>query len=176
MTKAASNAPVVKTQQQRLAEINAANRKADRLQVRAALLAEKKAASELRAAVERGEAVADPFARVKVMAKTHFDASGESLQAPKPVVRKSQEPEVVQATETKQPTVMGKEGEDLELPKKEWSFDYVKYSNDCLGFRAHEHKKYDEQGRCLSIWPRVMCEDEILARMDLDITAIVEEY
>ena len=73
---------VGKTQQERLAEINRANRKANTHDVRKAQLAERKAEALARAAVERGEAVANPFARVKTYAKTYHDANAH-LNVPK---------------------------------------------------------------------------------------------
>ena len=63
------------TEQERLAELNRLNRKKNTEEVRRAQLAEQKAAAAHRAAIERGEAVADPFARVKIRPKTHFDAN-----------------------------------------------------------------------------------------------------
>ena len=70
-----------KTQQERLAELNRANRKFNTENVRRAQLAERKAEAIQRAAVERGEAVANPFARVKVRATTHHDVN--ALNVPK---------------------------------------------------------------------------------------------
>lgn len=66
------------TQQERLAELNRANRKANRENVRKAQLAERKAERINREAVQRGEAMPNSFARVKTYAKTHHDAN-ESL-------------------------------------------------------------------------------------------------
>jgi RNA polymerase-associated protein RTF1 len=63
------------TEQQRLAELNRRNRKENAERVRRAQVAEKKARMELARKVERGEASGDPFARVKVMPKIHYDAS-----------------------------------------------------------------------------------------------------
>ena len=61
------------TQQERLAELNRQNRKKNSEDVRRAQQAEQKAARLARQAVERGEAVQDPFARVKTHAKIHHD-------------------------------------------------------------------------------------------------------
>jgi RNA polymerase-associated protein RTF1 len=80
--KAGPQTPQGKTQQQRLAEINAANRKLNTQNVRKAQIKERKAEALRRAAVERGEAAADPFARVKIAPKTHFNAD-DHLKAPK---------------------------------------------------------------------------------------------
>lgn len=71
-------APTGPTQQERLAELNKANRKANRENVRKAQLAERKAERMNREAVQRGEAMPNSFARVKTYAKTHHDAN-ESL-------------------------------------------------------------------------------------------------
>ncbi|KAL8725556.1 MAG: hypothetical protein Q9166_007279 [cf. Caloplaca sp. 2 TL-2023] len=75
------------TQQERLAELNRANRKANAADVRKAQLAEKKAEALARRRVERGEAVADPFARVKTRPRTNYDASGEHLAPPQPAAK-----------------------------------------------------------------------------------------
>jgi RNA polymerase-associated protein RTF1 len=62
-------------EQQRLAEINLRNQKLNTENVRRAQLEERKANRKAAAAVARGEAVADPFARVKTRAKTHYDVT-----------------------------------------------------------------------------------------------------
>ena len=71
------------TQQERLGEINRANRKANTIHVRKAQQKERRAEMLNRAAIARGEAVPNPFARVKVMAKIHHDVN-EHLKVPKP--------------------------------------------------------------------------------------------
>ena len=63
------------TQQERLAELNRLNRKANTEDVRKAQQAERKAEALAREAIARGEAVANPFARVKTRAKIHHDSS-----------------------------------------------------------------------------------------------------
>ena len=68
-------APPEPTQQERLAELNRQNRRKNAEDVRKAQLAEKRAARLARQAVERGEAVQDPFARVKTLSKTHYDVN-----------------------------------------------------------------------------------------------------
>lgn len=73
--KAHVSGPVEKTQQEKLAELNRANRRKNAEDVRKAQLAEKKAARLAREAVNRGEAVQDPFARVKTLSKTHYDVN-----------------------------------------------------------------------------------------------------
>ncbi|MCJ1385882.1 hypothetical protein MMC17_009006 [Xylographa soralifera] len=70
------------TQQERLGEINRANRKANTIHVRKAQQKERRAEMLNRAAIARGEAVPNPFARVKIMAKIHHDVN-EHLKVPK---------------------------------------------------------------------------------------------
>lgn len=68
-------APTQPSEQDRLAELNKKNRKANREDVRKAQLAERKAERLSREAVQRGEALQNPFARVKTYAKTHHDVN-----------------------------------------------------------------------------------------------------
>jgi len=68
-----NQAPAEPTQQERLAELNRSNRKKNTEEIRKAQLAEKRAARLAREAVQRGEAIQDPHARVKTHAKTHHD-------------------------------------------------------------------------------------------------------
>ena len=70
------------SQQERLAALNKANRKANAEEVRKAQIAEKKAEAIARKAVERGEAAANPFARVKTRAKVHYDVNDDYLSVP----------------------------------------------------------------------------------------------
>lgn len=72
------------TQQERLAELNRANRKANTEEVRKAQRAEKRAQALAQRAIDRGEAVADPFARVKTRPRTNYDANDQHLTVPKP--------------------------------------------------------------------------------------------
>jgi len=71
------------TPEQRLAEINLRNQKLNAENVRRAQIEERKASRRAAAAVARGEAVADPFARVKTRAKTHYDVNEQNLLVPK---------------------------------------------------------------------------------------------
>ncbi|KAI4121508.1 MAG: hypothetical protein LQ338_006328 [Usnochroma carphineum] len=82
--KSANTGP---TQQERLAELNRANRKANAEEVRKAQRAEKRAHALAQRAIDRGEAVADPFARVKTRPRTQYDANGEHLAPPKPIAK-----------------------------------------------------------------------------------------
>ena len=71
------------SQQDRLAELNRINRKKNIEEVRKAQRAERKAQLLAAKAVERGEAVQDPFARVQTRAKTHHDVNKDTLAPPK---------------------------------------------------------------------------------------------
>jgi RNA polymerase-associated protein RTF1 len=70
-------------EQERLAEINLRNQKLNTENVRRAQLEERKANRKVAAAVARGEAAADPFARVKTRAKIHYDHSSNNRAVPK---------------------------------------------------------------------------------------------
>ena len=82
-----SKAPVSTgpNEQERLAILNRNNRKQNQQEVRKAQQAERKAEALNQAAIERGEAVANPFARVKTRAKTHYDVKKDSLVPPKSI-------------------------------------------------------------------------------------------
>lgn len=78
-----SPAQKVLSQQERLAALNRANRARNQEEIRKAQLAEKKAQKEAAAAVARGEAVKNPFARVRTRAKFNFDVEdNNSLKVP----------------------------------------------------------------------------------------------
>ena len=64
-----------KTQQERLAELNRINRKQNVQDVRRAQIAERKAERLAQGAIARGEATANPFARVKTRAKILHDSA-----------------------------------------------------------------------------------------------------
>ncbi|KAH2936328.1 hypothetical protein KXW73_001656 [Aspergillus fumigatus] len=68
-----------KSDYERLAELNLRNQKLNTESVRRAQLEERKASRKAAAAVARGEAQANPFMRVRTLAKTHYDANGNSL-------------------------------------------------------------------------------------------------
>lgn len=70
---------------ERVHQINIRNQKLNYENVRRAQLEERKAARKAAAAVARGEAPADPFMRVRTIAKTHHDVSGKSQDASKSV-------------------------------------------------------------------------------------------
>lgn len=77
-----NSSPAEPSQQERLAALNRANRKANTQDVRRAQQAERKAEALARKAVERGEAVQNPFARVKTRAKVHHDIHKDALAPP----------------------------------------------------------------------------------------------
>lgn len=70
---------------ERVHQINIRNQKLNYENVRRAQLEERKAARKAAAAVARGEATADPFMRVRTIAKTHHDVSGKPQEVPKSV-------------------------------------------------------------------------------------------
>ncbi|KAH0564901.1 hypothetical protein GP486_001717 [Trichoglossum hirsutum] len=71
--------PKEKGQQDRLAEINRRNRKANAEAVRKAQIRERREDLKAQAAVARGEALPDSFKRVKTRAKVHYDANADAL-------------------------------------------------------------------------------------------------
>lgn len=81
MAKPTSN---VLSEAERVHKINIRNQKLDHENVRKAQIAERNAARKAAAAVARGEAVADPFMRVRTVAKTHHDLSEKPKDAIKP--------------------------------------------------------------------------------------------
>ena len=70
---------------ERVHQINIRNQKLNYENVRRAQLEERKAARKAAAAVARGEAMADPFMRVRTVAKTHHDVSAKVLGGVKSV-------------------------------------------------------------------------------------------
>lgn len=68
------------SQQDRLAELNKANRRANTEDIRRAQLAEKAREREKEEAIARGEAVANPFARVKTRAKVMHDVNSQAIK------------------------------------------------------------------------------------------------
>ena len=150
--KTPAPAPQGKTQQERLGEINRANQKANSENVRKAEQAEIRLKRAHRAAVERGEAVANPFSRVKITPKTHFDVNNpQTAPRPKPVVKKesSQAPPSPSST----PNPSGPRPELSLLSKKYASYDVHLGGPQQPTFLRHN--MYDE---------------EIIGHMDLGIT------
>ena len=150
--KAPAPAPQGKSQQERLAEINRANRKANTENVRKAQLAEQKAKRAHLAAVERGEAVADPFSRVKVMPKTHHNVNEQNtFVKPKPIIKKEIKEEIKEEPQQKPKPIVAST-ELSELSKK-----YARYDIHLGG---------PQQPRFLRHKP---CDDEIIGNLDLGI-------
>jgi RNA polymerase-associated protein RTF1 len=154
----AVEAPKGKSQQERLAEINKANRKANTRDVRKAQIAERKRNAELQAAVERGEAVPDAFARVKVRAKTHHDVNSH-LNVPKP--KGSQE--LLSGSEASRGNTPAP-GSGINTPKKE--------STPALGQNLEIPKVAPTTlaaGKGMVFKPSQCIENDVLASMDFGI-------
>ncbi|KAI9833616.1 MAG: hypothetical protein M1819_003569 [Sarea resinae] len=77
-----SKVPKPPNQQERLAALNRANRKANAEDIRRAQIAEKRADARAQAAVARGEATANPFQRVKTRARIHYDVNSSTHTPP----------------------------------------------------------------------------------------------
>ena len=140
-------APAPLSEQERLAELNKMNRKKNTEDVRKAQQAEKRAARLEREAVARGEAVQNPFARVKVLSKTHHDAN-ETL-APHRVRQ--------QQINSNQGSRQGTPGTPMLGPKKE----------PVARIRTPEHKPLLKGG--LPVLSSRNRDDEVLAAMDFGI-------
>lgn len=84
-TLSKANTDKTLTEAERVHQINIRNQKLNYENVRRAQLEERKIARKTAAAVARGEAVADPFMRVRTIAKTHHDVSGKPNEGSKPV-------------------------------------------------------------------------------------------
>lgn len=69
-------APAEKTEQERLEEINRRNQRLNAENIRKAQLEERKRERKNAAAIARGEALPDRFARVKTVARTYYDVNG----------------------------------------------------------------------------------------------------
>ena len=180
LAKAAPAKPAGLTQQQRLAEINRANRKANTENVRRAQLAEQRAQAAHRRAVERGEAVADPFARVKVMAKTHFDVNNPQRingQKPTPsqVAAEAKTAAAVAATtngvngKAKTAAEDGVDGAELKVELKNATFDWAEYDQ----MAAFAKVCRGRNGEKASIFKRKPCVHEVLASYDFGLDDLV---
>ncbi|KAI9889744.1 MAG: hypothetical protein M1814_005043 [Vezdaea aestivalis] len=77
--KKEDDTPKPPSQQERLAQLNRANRKLNTEEIRRAQIAERKADREAAAAVARGEQAPNAFARVKTRAKTHHDVNDPGI-------------------------------------------------------------------------------------------------
>ena len=141
LTKQPSTVKKGPTQQERLAELNRANRRANTEDIRKAQLAEKEAEAKEAAAIARGEATANRFARVKTRAKLVHDVNGEILP-----VKSSQEIEEEHKSSQAESTTLKKRVAVPALMKR-------------LG---------DQKGGIPTIRRRAM-DDEIIGAMDLAI-------
>ena len=151
--KAAPSVPKEKSQQERLGDLNRANRKANTENVRKAQLAEQKAKRLHRAAVERGEAVADPFSRVKIVPKTHFDVNNPyAVSKPKAIAKKPTTPSSPASSVHSLPV------------KQELSPLYQRY------LRYDIHLGGVQQPKFLR---HVVCNDELLGHIDLGLNVNV---
>lgn len=164
--KPATQQPEGKTQQQRLAEINAQNRRLNTQSVRRAQLAERKARMELMAAVERGEAVADPLARVKSLPRTHYDVNNPHSNRRRPMVKpvdlKAEEMAAAAKKRSRNATPMpwlthGNDGK----PRKPLGFEWKRY--DKRGY-------FDPGNRGIFDLVKIRrpCWEEVLASYDFD--------
>ena len=162
-----------KSEGERLAEINRAVRKANTENVRRAQIAERKAAAKHRARVERGEATADPFARVKILPKTHFDINANLGSAAKQKLTEEQiakrmaeekATEEVQQAKKAMPEALAKlmAGETEAQPGK---IDFSKYDIMYQFGRLSQKKPPGQQ----SIFKRKLFDQEILGTYDLGI-------
>ena len=166
--------PTKKSEGERLAEINRANRKANTENVRRAQIAERKAAAEHRAKVERGEATADPFARVKILPKTHFDAKTptatpkqrltEAEIAKRIAEDKAKEDAVEQAKKNAMPEALAKLMEGI-ADVQPGKIDYAKYDIN-YQFGKLSHKKLPGHE---SIFKRKLFDQEVLGTYDLGL-------
>ena len=173
LQRAAPERPREKTQQERLAELNAANRRANTENIRRAQLAEQRAQAAHRRAVERGEAQADPFARVKILAKTHFDVNGPGA-VPKP--RASPAPPAVKregaqgaAGVKREDREDGDEAVVLKVELKHATFDWAEY-DQLAAFAKACRGRNGERG---PVFRRKPCVHEILASYDFGLDDLV---
>jgi RNA polymerase-associated protein RTF1 len=169
------NKPREKSQQERLAELNRANRKANTRDIRKAQLAERKAHKMHREAMERGEATADPFARVKVMAKTYYDVNAPTNAE----ARKSPPQTPTSKATTPTPTPLSSQQKAVSpaaaaTVKKEGTFDYAQYDPMVALGKLAPGAAVDENGERKSVFKRKMCDDEILANMDFGLDLDIE--
>ena len=161
-----------KTEGERLAEINRANRKANTENVRRAQIAEAKAAAEHRARVERGEATANPFARVKIRPKTHFDANAGPAAPKQPMteaeiakrIAEEKEKEDAELAKNAVPEALAKlmNGEAEVQPGK---IDFAKYDIMYQFGKLSQKKKPGQQ----SIFKRKLFDMEVLGTYDLGL-------
>ncbi|MCJ1300234.1 hypothetical protein MMC08_003029 [Hypocenomyce scalaris] len=145
------------SQQERLAALNRANRKANAEEIRKAQHAEKKAEAIARKAVERGEAVANPFARVKTRAKVHYDVNGDTLAPPLPANHAMEDLfEGNSRDASRAGTPLSMAGSKTGTPKRSGTPLLVKQNNE------------DKKGGLIVMRKRNM-DDDVIAAMDMGI-------
>jgi RNA polymerase-associated protein RTF1 len=176
--KPESSTPQGKTQQQRLAEINAANRRLNTQNVRKAQIKERKAEALRRAAIERGEAVADPFARVKIAPKTHFNAD-DHLKVPKKRVddlfdggsdtSRAATPASGVLTGTTTPVKKELRSFDISEVYKAVSVSPGPPEKSSQGNEEETAKTSSDKKKKDNWFQRKPCDDEVLASMDFGI-------
>lgn len=162
--------PEGKTQQQKLAELNKANRKANTRDVRKAQLAERKAEIAQRVAMERGEAVeVNHFARVKVRAKTHHDVNNPySLNVPK---RKDGDDLFSGSDGSRGVTPVGdRKAANGSLPSSSQEDELTQVSADGDGLVYTSLGFYDKKrGPWIIYGPSYHYDEQVLANLDLGI-------
>ena len=171
------------TQQERLAELNRQNRKADSRDIRKAQLLERRRKAELRAAVERGEANPDPLARVTTLPKTHWDAAEGwgRKNSPRNSLGPESQPGSRAATPISRagtPRLDEVKKEAASTPKrsppKKGGTDWSKFDPFEAMNRSAPGAGMDENGERKSVFKRKMCDDEILANMDFGLDLDIE--
>ena len=175
-------APAAKTEQQRMAEINRRNRKENSQSVRRAQVAESKARRELQARIERGEATHDPFARVKIMPKMHYDAtdmfvqkrantpaSGNISRANTPQPGASPQPPASSAGDRRDPSKS-----PAPSGSKQPAGIFAKYDPLLALGKGGAAGELGGAGGKKSVFKHKLCDDEILAGMDFGAELDIE--
>jgi RNA polymerase-associated protein RTF1 len=142
------------TQQDRLEEINRRNQKLNTENIRKAQLEERKRERMAAAAVARGEALPDRFARVKTRARTHYDVNGDRLT---PVKRPDEDGSGISRSVTPQPpsTAGANTPKRTSTPKPAGPTSAVKNgAKEPKGVPTIRHRPYD---------------DEVIGALDFDI-------
>lgn len=158
------------SQQERLAALNRANRKANAEEIRKAQHAEKKADAIARKAIERGEAVANPFARVKTRAKVHYDVHSDTLAPPAahPALDDLFEGNSRDASRAGTPLSVGGAGSKTGTPKRSGTPLLVVRNGNGSG-EEKKMKKKGAVGLGLGIGRMRNMDDDVLAALDMGI-------
>lgn len=115
------------TEAERVHQINLRNQKLNYENVRRAQLEERKAARKTAAAVARGEATADPFMRVRTIAKTHHDVSEKPQE---PAVKTETETTTTETVKSPASNTKAKSPASRLTPKKPKNGFMITYSNN----------------------------------------------